>query len=317
MNSWISPTERRAISTCWPKALHPLVGLGDHLFLFGNRLLHTCDGLLAFDGGRTYLLHEVGLLVAQHIDHAGQFFRAVLHAPNVLVKHRNASGDRLNSLEEFDRLLLQLGNALGVAGTLLGQKGNLSSAFLDLLGQAAQLVAHGHDQLAKTFIFDGPNFNRFFQTTDARQFTSHLADLPAQHLAIAQSSAFHVTLGLHPIVVAPIDKRGNLRLGILNRSLKLIESAQLGLRAGELSLKLLNAASLFDDVAGLAFDSLLQACDLGTITSMLFVEPVHHLCKLCNIHLGPPSGAESRVIPPLRSNGNAGLGRCAADDNLL
>ncbi len=175
----------------------------------------------------------------------------------------------------------KLGDALGVAGALLHQEGNLAGALLDLFGEAADLVAHAHDQFAQPLVLGGAHLDRFLQPADARQLAAHFADLAAQHFAVAHARTFQLALAGNTFFVGALHQTNQLGLGVLNRLFDLVEAGELRLRAGQPPLQLLNAARLFDNIAGLGFDALLEARNLGAVAPVLFIEPGHHLGELC------------------------------------
>jgi hypothetical protein len=51
----------------------------------------------------------------------------------------------------------------------------------------------------------------------------------------------------------------------LDRLFDLVEARELSLRAGKPPFQILNAARLFNDIAGLGFDALLETCDLSAV----------------------------------------------------
>jgi hypothetical protein len=154
-----------------------------------------------------------------------------------------------------------------------------------LFGECADLVAHPHDQLAQAVVFDHARLNRFFEPGDARQLAAHLADLAAEHLAVAHARPLQLALAGDAFFVGALHQPHQLVFGVGDRLIDLVEAGQLRLGAGQPPLQFLDAPRLFDDVRRLRFDALLQARDLGAVAAVLFVQPGHHLRKLCQIHV--------------------------------
>ena len=111
-----------------------------------------------------------------------------------LFQHGKTPRYGLDPLEQLHRFLLQLGDALGVTGALLGQKRNLTRPFLNLLGQGADLIANAHDQFREAIVLHRTHFRHFLQPADARKLLANLADLATQRLSISQTRLLQLTL---------------------------------------------------------------------------------------------------------------------------